>query len=494
MKENIYSLHESSPVVSPKMGRSIRNVVAMPTLDGPLMPRRSSLDALGSQVFSVIRDGAIFRMWYLAWPEHADGKENQVTLCYAQSNNGYDWQLPHQNQVQYGGSKANNLVSLPFLSPSVFIDTQAPASHRYRVTGFCNPKFNIGDEPCTLSEAGYYTAHSSDGTQWQLDSRSPRWQGRDVITSCWDPYNNRGYISLKNIRRFGGMSRRIFHDAHFVEGEYRNDYLSLVPDEYDDFRAKQVGGIAGDYYGMGWAPAPNTTFGLLWTFHVDAPITLTTSPHYDPIGLYGRTELTLVWRDRPYDKWSHIPGRPSIFTTGDPTTWYGGGLYSASHTLAVGDEEWMYVTGTSVWHGDYLDSNWKSDPERLKIVRRVGLADTGVLRWKKGRLLGLAAPLYDELQLDLPNIGEHDALFLNMRTWHGGCVRAELRDPKTKDVFKGCSREECYPISGDELRAQVRWKTKSALPNPVARPYIIRLCLDSAAVYTVETAPASGAK
>ena len=128
---------------------------------------------------TVMREGDIFRLWYLAyeWDPPA-GVELPVTgtaedgarfwehtrgrLCYAESTDGVHWERPDLGLVPYRGSGDNNILGPAVHDPvrqagwnagTVFVDPTAPPEQRYKLwseikvgaegksglTGFCSP-------------------------------------------------------------------------------------------------------------------------------------------------------------------------------------------------------------------------------------------------------------------------------------------------------------------------------------------------------------------
>ncbi len=480
------TLHESSPHIL-NLGRSFKTLIAKPQVSGPLVEGDTPTDRQAASIYgSVIQDGGIFRMWYQAWPEDSfENATDPVAIGYAESDDGLDWRKPNLGQLEYKGKTNNNLLSLMLHSPSVFIDPTAPASHRYRATGRNWAGYKFDGKPVPMQESGYCTAHSSDGLHWELDENTPRWPGGDVITSCWDEFNNCGYIALKDTRRYGGLNRRTVWNATLKDGEYSEMHAALIPDDYDDLRARESGGIAGDYYGMGWLPQPDMTCGLLWNFRIDRPLSNSSAENYCPQGLFGKLDLSLVWRENAQSVWRHLPGRPTFLDVGEPGSWTAGMVYTASHSLRVGDEEWMYIGGSPYEHGFYLDASWQNDAARMKKAGGKGSA-IGLMRWKAGRLMGLHAPLYETMELELPDgEGAANQFFLNARAWPGGSVRGEVYSRETQKALPNYSLEDCVPLDGDDLRAPLRWQGGSTLPSN-GKLLAIRLHVERAAVYGFE--------
>ena len=117
---------------------------------------------------TVMREGDIFRLWYLAyeWDPPA-GVELPVTgtaedaglfwehtrgrLCYAESADGVHWERPNLGLVEYRGSGDNNILGPAVHDPvrqagwnagTVFRDPTAPPEQRYKLWS----EIKVGEE------------------------------------------------------------------------------------------------------------------------------------------------------------------------------------------------------------------------------------------------------------------------------------------------------------------------------------------------------------
>ena len=158
-----------------------------------------------------------------------------------------------------------------------------------------------------MSRRGYYTAHSSEGIRWELDDAEPRWEGGDVISSVYHPARHAGTTALKRYCRLNGAPRRSIFHSEYSGGGWSDPRLALIPDEYDDVCAAQRGFVSGDYYGMGFLPAGGGMVGFLWQFRHKLPRTRGTES-----GVFGATDVSLVFQQSPGYCWLHVPGRPDF--------------------------------------------------------------------------------------------------------------------------------------------------------------------------------------
>jgi hypothetical protein len=280
----------------------------------------------------------------------------------------------------------------------------------------------------------------------------------------------------------------MFQYAQLKDGEYSDAYTQLVPDEFDDVKAYESGGYAGDYYGMGWSPQGEITQGILWNYHIDLPLAKTAMDNYRPTGLYGQVDFSVVWRDHPRSCWRHLRGRPRLQPVGEYGSWTGGTIYSASVTTPVGDEEWLYITGCEMNHGDYLTPEWKTDDKRWEVQSRT-IRDKriGLLKWGRGRLTGLQTTLCDEIHLSIGSLASGRELTLNAVTLPRGSIRAEVVSLPGNTPMPGYTLKDAVPFCGDSLSAPVAWKGGARLPEfHQDHRWHLRLYLERATVHGYE--------
>jgi hypothetical protein len=107
-----------------------------------------------------------FRMWYIA---RGFAEKNPRRICYAISEDGYNWRKPDLGLVSYAGSTQNNLVDLDFggriMSCNVIFEPDEPnPSRRYKI--FCEVK-----SPQSNNQGN--VAFSADGLHWQTSPKNP---------------------------------------------------------------------------------------------------------------------------------------------------------------------------------------------------------------------------------------------------------------------------------------------------------------------------------
>ncbi len=433
----------------------------------------SAVDGGGMSIYgSVLHDGGVYRMWYQATPKDWDD-ENMTFVAYAESDDGFTWRKPELGLVELGGSKANNLTNLGVHAPSVFIDPDAPESHRYRATGCLQPGIR-GIHP-GAEKMGYFTFHSSDGLHWNLDTTTPRWDAVDVITSVYHPQQQRGIVAMKFNPNLRGYMQRVIYTAEFRDGEWSKALPALIPDDFDNICAITRGFASGDYYGMAMLPAGQGTVAMIWQFRHRLPRfgTLNSS-------MYGVVDISLAYQREPGACWEHQSGRPDFVSCSDHV-WTQGGLYSASSPVEVGDEHFLYITGAGFEHGYGFDEKGESRPERVKERHALGDYGIGIARFPKYRLFGFRAHPDGMLCLKLDVPEKPWEMRLNYACVHNGSVRASLND-----AVSGERLGTAAVLEGDEACARLEWDEDARESMGKVTAVNVILSMEHATVYAFE--------
>jgi len=442
----------------------------------PVLTPDTFVDGAGASLYgTVLHDGGVYRMWYQAWPRDWDGMDCAL-VGYAESDNGLDWRKPELGQADYAGQGTdNNLLALSGHSSSVFIDPQAPASHRYRATMCTGAGRQMAPE--ALQGYGYFTAHSADGLHWEYDQNTPRWNRSDVITSIYHPGRKHGIVAMKMYAGINGFQRRTVWQAELCHGRWSEPHAALLPDEYDDVVASTRGFASGDYYGMGMMPAGQATVGFLWQFRHQLPRT-----GGNGAGVFGVVDVSLAYQAAQGDRWQHLPGRPD-FIKNDAPSFGNGCIYTASCPIEVGDEHWLYFSAFTRTHGWYINDihgKWQRDQTLMRMLIDEGMYRIGVARWPKWRLFGFRSDPHGTLEINLGRLEAPRELHLNYRCEIGGSIRAELVHHDQRTL------EQAVALTGDALHAPVAWADGTVLPPKPGGDTVVRLHLDRAEVYAYE--------
>ena len=471
-------LFESRLEITRLVGR-IYPVQERPVIEpDPIFVGGSQMDSAGDSCFgAVLYDKGIYRMWYEVNTAGNKDGELEKLVAYAESNDGLNWKKPILKQVDFNGFQ-NNLINIPFLTLSVFIDPQASDEYRYRATGFVRKdcKMKNGQDV----HRGYNTAHSSDGINWIVDPR-PDWSQQDVITSIYHPHRKCGLVAMKHVPRFGGFIRRSIWTAELHEKYAEKGKCALIPDNFDDVCAISKGFVSGDYYGMGMLPAQKGTVGFLWQFRHSAPKMQGRDNGHNEYGVFGSVDVSLVYQPGKNERWLHPSGRVDFFSHRNAPEWASGCIYTASCPIEKEDEHWLYITGTKRTHGWYVDEKWNVNSELKKIMLKEGITNIGLARWPKYRLFGFRADPYGEIDINLGELTSPVKLKLNLKTEKNGYLKTALiMDGQT---LKGYGEEEAIPLSGDYTNVTVSWKHGSLIHPSNGKDIKLRIFLDKASVF-----------
>ena len=446
------------------LSHGLRPVVHYPeVLPEPVLQGDTGVDGYGASIYgSVLRQDGLFRMWYQAWPRDWDGSDAVAVGC-AESDDGITWRKPPRGLVEYEGSRDNHLCDLPFHSPSVLVDPTAEPAARYRAFGYTDPK-KLSRYDVDVPVRGFYTASSPDGFHWQVEADAPLWPHADVITSVWDPLEDCARICLKWNGLCRGMFRRRFFEATWSNGQATAPRGALIPDELDDINARARGFVSADYYGSSLLPAGSSMVGVLWNFRHVNPLGYAENPGMW-YGSNGQVDLSIAYQLERGGRWHHLLDRPDWLAASTAPDWARGALYTASSPIHVGDETWLYFTGTMDWHG------WSGVGEdtrqwRERIAPGGGFARIGLLKWPRDRIAGYRADLKERLVLKATEAAAADSagLRLNLVTRPTGSVRVALTGPDHQPL-PGYDFTDCEPLSGSLLNAEVRWQGKTGLPT-----------------------------
>lgn len=180
---------------------------------------------------AVIREGDRWRMWYGAY-DHNYKRDDDASLCYAESPDGLRWSKPDLGLVEYDGNKSNNiLISGPqvggFAFSYVFKDEGKPDIEKYKMIW---QKLHEGEQAWQV-----FGATSEDGIHWSLLPNPLSPKNSDTTTTCipdggkyrlytriwrggWSGVRTVGYTESDHFGDFPDPIEIFSHDEHDPEG------------------------------------------------------------------------------------------------------------------------------------------------------------------------------------------------------------------------------------------------------------------------------------
>jgi len=393
--------------------------------------------------FLTVRDEeGKLRMWYIC-----RDKENRPNVAYAESRDGVNWTKPNLGIVDYSGSKDNNLVGLPSLEGTPFIDPNAPAAERY---GYIT---NLG------SAGGIVRYHSPDGLHWKHDATPlfrflsdtqnvAFWDQRlgayVLYLRGWNPkYRTVVRATLPSITQPSPVVPSGKGRPAGTEGglRYVLDELPTVfaTDAQDPTRT--------DIYNMAAQPYP-----LDPAWYVAFPAFLRRSPASDAPGYRGshRGPVEIQFAgSRDGIAW-HRYDRAAYASPGLTAPEKRNMVFMSTGLVVRGDEIWQYGTEFESVHGDVEARQKKTDGLVVRYVQRVD----GFVSLDTANKIGTTRTV--------PVKVSGNRLLLNIDTGALGEMRVGLIGSDGKPIA-GFETDACEPLEYNGTGAMVKWAPGSDL-------------------------------
>ncbi len=408
---------------------------------------------------TVLRDGALYRMYYRGASAGMPDRKQQQVVCYAESDDGVVWRKPNLGLCEYDGSKENNIILLddatdvahnftPFLDGN----PQCPPDERYKAVAG------------RASRKGLFGYVSADGLHWRRISETPLLDKRDgdfdSQNLCfWDAA--RGAYALY-FRKFQGGRRKV---RFAMSPDFRNwsdfqwlDYDESSPDvelytnsilPYERAKGVYIGfpmrfckgrRVPWDLSGAGGLPG----------------IT-------DGVFMCGRGGLR-------FRLWGEAFLRPGLqderwLTRNNMTAW---GMVQTKATIpGCPDEYSLYST----------ENYYSKTPDRLRrmTIRLDGFVSVNA-PWGGGSVTTkpftfAAAPE-----------GKATRLLVNASTSGSGFVKCEVRDIGGRPI-PGFSLAEGEEVFGDGIELAMKWNGGDDLSTLAGKPVVLHFELKDADIY-----------
>jgi hypothetical protein len=399
------------------------------------------------------------RMYYeLAVP----GQEMERFVAMATSTNGTNWTKTALNVTgkPYTTSPSNNFVNLPQTwmgGPCVFVDPNAPANSRFRMS-------------VTVDESSLYALSSADGVNWNSAGTIEVMTGSDhgldsLNVTLWDPttlqYSEYGRYWYPGAGSISWGRRGVYRkDSNAWDGTVGTwsgarqmilDPISLIPPgstNYFDLYTPGVQIYHGQYVGL---PAMYYHPGS-WT---------TSGPVY-PTFMYSRDGRSWSFPD-PYHSMLDLSAHGQ-----------NEGNFGQAYPAAAMFER------NSLWYiyYSYFPENHNSTSPSSGQIYLATIPED--------RFVGLqAAPAsggaWTTCAMALPS--DPGQLLVNAVV--GGSLRVEVLDPATGQPFAGLRETNGVSITpGDYLGALARWDGADSLNALAGRTVAFRFVMDDVTIYS----------
>ena len=423
----------------------------------------------------------LFKAWYQGGACY--GPNDQSNMCYATSVDGIEWNKPDLGVVKYEGNTRNNIVLMAdcmMHDPAVILDHADPdPARRYKAIwwgGRCDPAGRDG------WQLGHAVGFSPDGIHWAEHPNNPVWPADAEVAIPFDIERRKGPLMM--------FCSADGHGMRVVARTQSEDWVNWdLPPELvfgstdDDPPGTEMGGLAAiDYFG--------TPIGLLWVIHnlpefetdqwqnivqrnirqgyLGPPITMNKA----------RCRLIfteLVTANNTHD-WRRIQHKPFL-ALGGAGSW-DECLSLGGRPIVVRDQIYIYYTGM----GRTMQTPGVQEPQ---IVGQWNI-ETGLATLRLDGWAYLETQESSATLLTCPFELKDTQLRINADATNGR-ISGEILDEQGHPI-PGYERVASHLVTGDQLRATLRWKGKQDLAELRGRTLRLRLELEDASLFSVQIA------
>ena len=279
----------------------------------------------------------MFRMWYYVWGELRDDKKTPPWIAYACSRDGINWRKPELGILEIDGNTRNNAVSGGGDAgrggmSGVIRDPLGTGPHRYRMM--------FEGKVLQTQERRYFLGSSPDGLHWTPSDSfvptRPAYPDRSCLV--WDPWRREYCLYSRSRHRVEELVSRS-SDNYFGRAvalmtsrdlsTWSDPVLVMHPDAADPPGTEIYGGSFFPHAGL-WMGLPQIHCSL----PSEAAIDIAFAHSRD-----GRT----------WTRENH-----TVLPLGDVGEWDRFNQCVATAPVAVGDEWWIYYSGRTYRHGEYV--------------------------------------------------------------------------------------------------------------------------------------------
>ncbi len=416
---------------------------------------------------NVIRDrqSGVYRLWErVPGSRPLPGGNFSSTLCYAESEDGISFTSPNLGFSDKMGVDESLSSCVDFDLPplgvsKVVYDAFDPnPARRYKVVGQQaeaddQPRFTVWVSPDGLSWT------QVPGSSWFPDE--PTRMGSDCDNNIlFNPISGRYQV----ICRDTCLDRRVAMTESEDLIHWTTPRVIVYPDPLDETLVQFYSMIQYWYheYFIGLMPLQHVSSKergtVKWMGKVDTELTYS----YNGVHWNRTDRQPFVGRLEP-----GVPGSEQIYTTcmveeEDGTLRFYSRAYSGEH----GDQRIGHMPEGLVHDCEVLVHQLRSEGfAYLEPVGGFGYFGTRNLKFRKGELhINMMAP--------------------NGRIWVQAS-HSHTTGPDTSGPYPGYSFDDCEPLSGDDIRAPVRWKNGKTLTELVGAGVRLEFKLCQARVYAV---------
>ena len=377
----------------------------------------------------------VWKIWYIA---SGDG-----TGCgFARSKDGIHWEKPALGLVERNGRKDNNLVMVKD-NPKAFVqhvllDPTAPPERRFKgVIGGNFRKPVVSADGYVFTPLDVPPIPSQDESHLTWDN----WQKQYLLTvKLRGPFGRSVFLSLSKDFERWSSPELIYHadtqdqilGAEHIREVAANPRMQRPTINHpEEYRTEIYNMPIFDYEGI----------------YIGLPTYFEASGYIPSIKNQDGVSAVKLATSRDLRTWTRVGDRKHFI----PISEMGAGvldtgqILAASHPIRMGDELWIYYSGITARYNPN-DKNYYGGIHLGKL-RRDGFvsfqagAEDGVLETRAVRFEG-------------------NHLYVNADVSRGE-LRAEIMDAKGQNVLPGWGFDRCALVTGDQLRAELRWEGRA---------------------------------
>ena len=432
-------------------------------------------DGPGSGYATIIKDGPLFRMYYVGLPGKSKDEQTESCVCYAESLDGINWIKPSLGIVEYNGSTQNNILLPPGTTDtykqnfSPFLDTRpgVPEHERFKAVGGSWPK-------------GLFILVSSDGLHWKPWRDEPVFSGGAFDSQNVAFWSEAEACYVLYFRVFSGV------DHTTLEKWAYSGYRTIARTTSSDL--------------ITWSPPVRMSFG---NTPLEELYTNSTRPYFRAQHIYiampmrfvpGRRFLT----DEQFAELKVVPAYLNI--TG----------FTHNIKNEVSDTVLLTSRGGYRYDRSFMEALVRPGPDAANWISRNGIAATGLVQTGPAemsfylaqhfaqptahmkrfsvRLDGLGsvnAPYTGGEMVTKPLIVSGTELRLNYATSATGTIRVEIQETDGEPI-PGYSLKECDAIVGDSISQTVCWKMGPSLVAIAGKAVRLRFVMNDADLYSLQ--------
>lgn len=428
---------------------------------------------------SLFHDGERFRMYYTAG-QYVNRKgrielPHGRHLCYAESVDGIHFTRPKLNLVEFGGSKANNIVLKSGDLAGVAIDPghttilmdrnpNCPPDARYKALVRSAAQGVVGLHALKSPDGFHFTPLTDQLiiTDGYFDSENLAFW--DAVRGEYRAYFRDFYKGLPGSGIRGIKTATSDDFIHWTKGEWLKypgtQDVHLYTNQVAPYaRAPHIFlGFPTRYIDRGWVHSTAQLPGL-----EERRARTNASPRYGSVVTDG---LLMTSRDgQTFKRWDEAIIRPGPSRR----------------------DSWTYCDNLISWGMLPTKSDLPESPDELSIYAIEGYwrGKSQKFRRYAFRVDGFAsarAPLAGGAFVTRPILFDGSQLHLNYSTSAAGSVYVEIQDVHGKPV-KGYALADCFEIFGDEIERTVSWKGGASVKQLAGTTLRLRFVLKDADLF-----------